>query len=257
MKIREYKFNNTETKFKNKKIFFFESYPDSVNIFLIDNGNWIKIYNNDANVISNFHKIKLSKQRDGDLSCIIHISNLNKIKNKLEENKINYNIINTTEHIYLVYDFDDQNCYNKYKNTIIENRIDINEEKVIDKKIKPSEITNKNIEAKLKTNITSKKKIVSIGDTIKIKNMKTNEEEVYKIVKAYYTAKPVGISRSHKSWGKIISKPEMIIDYSIENNEINSESPFAKALLDCYEGQKVNLIDKDGNDAEYIIKSIN
>ena len=97
-------------------------------------------------------------------------------------------------------------------------------------------------------------KRVKVGDTVKICDTNTGLIETYTIKETYYETKPVGVSHGYSR--DLIYSTEEKSDNDIFKNEIRSESPLARVLLDKVVGYIFLWDDENGNQVEYKIVDI-
>jgi len=95
---------------------------------------------------------------------------------------------------------------------------------------------------------------VVVGDTVTICDTSTGVAEIYTIKETYYKSKPTGFSRGYERG--LIYSTEEDGDNDISKNEIRSESPLAKALLDKGVGYVFLWMNEDGEQVEYQITNI-
>ncbi len=239
MIIHRLKIENVKYSLNDIRYYFLDNYPKTIHLFLF--GSWYKVYNEDAEIISNIFNYKLFDDSFspylGNICCGFPDIVLNKIKNKLIELNINFNIVDTTDYTYEYYDFESCNNFQKYYDNI-----ETTDDKTNDKLL----ITNN------QSNI-----YVEIGDTVSIRNVKTNEIETYTIIPTYHTQKPVGFSGERgNNFGKIVYKNELLSNSDLEKGMILSESELAKRLLGLYLNSTLLLFDENLEECIYKIIEI-
>lgn len=257
---RKYTLVNSNDNFNQKRYYFLDNYPCTIHLFLI--GDWYKVYNKDAEIISAIFDYKLFDDNYspylGNICCGFPKRIISKIITTLNKYEINYNIVDIENNCYELYDFESKNYYNSY----IEKNINYNKDNsnyIENKNSEDEELDNYNSKKSQKTirkinRYTSKN--IEIGDTVIIKNLVSGKHEKYTIVKTYYNSKPVGVSKSKWSFGAIIYEDELISDNNVDAGEILSESEFAKSLLGLHENDIVVLMDEDLNKCKYQVISI-
>lgn len=223
MKITKHTIKITNDSFKQKRKYFSDNYPHTIHLYLLH--GWYKVYNEDAQIISDLlhYKLFFNNSNLSEVCCGFPNYAIEKVKNYLQKNKIAFNIVNIEKNTYEIYDFS-------------EDKINYN----------PKNIT------KNKNNYNQ----VKIGNTIIIKNTLTNKTETYTIVETYYEGKPVGISRYKNSFGAIKYKKVVDNTHDVNAGQILSISPFAQILLDKYVNDIVILKDEDGEACPYQILDI-
>lgn len=242
MIIHKLKIENVDYNLNNIRYYFLDNYPKTIHLFLI--GSWYKIYNDEAEIISYIFNYKLFDDSYspylGNICCGFPEQTIRKIKDRLIELNINFNIIDTSDYTYEYYDFEEQNNYQKFYDSIKTAENNEKEENLI----KNGQNKNSNI-------------YVEIGDTVSICNTKTNEIETYTIEPTYYTQIPAGFSGERgNNFGKIIYKDELLNNSDLKNGIILSESEFAKRLLGSYLNSALILIDDNLKDCIYKIIDI-
>lgn len=239
MIIRRLKIENVNYNLNDIRYYFLDNYPKTIHLFLI--GNWYKIYNEEAEIISNIFNYKLFDDSYspylGNVCCGFPKQALLKIKDKLIELKINFNIVDTSDYTYEYYDFEHQN---NYKN--IYDSIELNDNKKAS--TDNSQIKTSNI-------------YVEVGDTVSIYNTNTSEIETYTIEPTYHTQIPIGFSVERgNNFGTVVYKDKLLSNSDLQKGIILSESKFAKKLLGSYLNSTLLLFDDNLESCIYKIIDI-
>ena len=238
MGVYRLKIENVQYSLNDIRHYFIDNYPNTIHLYLI--GNWYKVYNEDAELISSIFHYKLFDDSYspylGNVCCGFPHVVLDKIKKKLKELEINFNIVDTSDYTYEYYDYEHRNNYKMYYDDIYE----VEEEAPTDNR------------AHFKSDL-----YVEVGDTVSVCNIKTNERETYTITPTYHTQKPIGFSLERgNNFGRTIYKDELLNGSDLENGIILSESDLAKKLLGTYLNSTVLLIDDNLEECKYKIIDI-
>ena len=235
MTVYRLKIENVKYNLNDIRHYFIDNYPNTIHLFLL--GSWYKVYNEEAEIISDIFDYKLfgdiHRPYLGDICCGFPENVLKKIKDKLIKLKINFNIIDTSDYTYEYYDFEHHNAYQDYYNN-----------------------TREEEDNKRSTNHKSNM-YVEIGDTVSICNGKTNEIETYTIEETYHTQTPIGFSTKRgNDFGRIVYKDELLNNSDLDKGIILSESEFVKKLIGSYLNSTILLIDDNLEKCVYKIVDI-
>ena len=262
------KIENVNYNLNSIRLYFMDNYPNTIHMFLYN--GWFKIYNKDAEILSTIFNYKLFDDNYspylGNICCGFPLRILDKVKNKLAALHINFTIIDTSDYSYEFYDYENYNSYTYYYK-VVDNIIEEEKQRELIKQLKEKK-EELDEEEPLKANEgnliikTPKTKVnyslyVEIGDTITVRNLKTNEKEKYTIIPTYHDYKPISFyaARGNK-FGEYIYKDELLTHSDLEKGQILSESDLAKKLLGSYMYSKVLLIDENFEECMYEIEDI-